>query len=68
MVVYFPLAIWKSDLASEVQPLTLLKSYLKKSIMKLFKRPSSDRIGNLIITIFTAIVSTFFMQSCMSLV
>ena len=36
----------------------------KQSIMK-FKKPSSDRIGNLIITIFTAIVSTFFMQSCM---
>jgi|GEM_PF-6858554 len=33
-----------------------------------FKKPSSDRIGNLIITIFTALVSTFFMQSCMNLV
>lgn len=36
--------------------------------MTLFKKPSSDRIGNLIITIITALVSTFFMQSCMNLV
>ena len=36
--------------------------------MKFIKKPSNERIGNLIITIFTAIVSTFFMQSCMSLV
>ena len=34
--------------------------------MKLFKMPSNQKIGNLIITIFTAIVSTFFMQSCMN--
>ena len=33
MVVYFPLAIWKSDLDSEVQPLTLLRS----SINLIFK-------------------------------
>jgi len=36
--------------------------------MKYFKKPSNERIGNLIITIITALVSTFFMQSCMSLV
>jgi hypothetical protein len=33
--------------------------------MKKFKMPSNQKIGNLIITIITAIVSTFFMQSCM---
>ncbi len=32
--------------------------------MKIFKKPSSDKIGNLLITIFTAIISTLFMQSC----
>lgn len=36
--------------------------------MKLFRKPSAEKIGNLIITIITAIVSTFFMQSCMSMV
>ena len=36
--------------------------------MKYFKKPTTERIGNLIITIITALVSTFFMQSCMSLV
>ena len=30
----------------------------------LFKRPSNEKIGNLIITIITALVSTFFLQSC----
>ncbi len=35
--------------------------------MKLLKKPSAEKIGNLIVTIITAIVSTFFMQSCMSL-
>ena len=34
--------------------------------MKLFKMPSNQKIGNIIITIFTAIVSKFFMQSCMN--
>jgi hypothetical protein len=34
--------------------------------MKLLKKPSNQKIGNLIITIITAIVSTFFMQSCMN--
>ena len=53
---------------------TLLLSYNQfrliktKCIMKLIKKPSNERIGNLIITIITALVSTFFMQSCMSLV
>ena len=36
--------------------------------MKLFRKPSTEKIGNLIITIITAIVSTVFMQSCMSMV
>ncbi len=36
--------------------------------MKFIRKPSNERIGNLIITIFTALVSTFFMQSCMTLV
>ena len=36
--------------------------------MKFIRKPSNERIGNLIITIFTALVSTFFMQSCMSMV
>ena len=36
--------------------------------MKLLKKPSTEKIGNLIITIITAFVSTFFMQSCMSMV
>lgn len=36
--------------------------------MKFIRKPSNERIGNLIITIFTAFVSTFFMQSCMTLV
>ena len=35
--------------------------------MKLLKKPSTEKIGNLIITIITALVSTFFMQSCMSM-
>lgn len=32
--------------------------------MMLFKRPSNDKIKNLITTIITALISTFFLQSC----
>ncbi len=32
--------------------------------MMFIKRPSNDKIENLIITIITALVSTFFLQSC----
>ncbi len=32
--------------------------------MMFIKRPSNEKIGNLIITIITALVSTFFLQSC----
>ncbi len=32
--------------------------------MMFIKRPSNEKIGNLIITIITTIVSTFFLQSC----
>jgi hypothetical protein len=32
--------------------------------MMFIKRPSNEKIANLIITIFTTIVSTFFLQSC----
>ena len=32
--------------------------------MKLFKNVSADKIGNFILTVITAFVSTFLMQSC----
>ena len=32
--------------------------------MKLFKKIPAEKIGNFIITVITAFVSTFFMQSC----
>ena len=35
--------------------------------MRLLRKPNAEKIGNLIITIITAFISTFFMQSCMNL-
>ena len=36
--------------------------------MKLFKKNiPAEKIGNFILTIITAVVSTFLMQSCMSI-
>ena len=35
--------------------------------MKLFKNITAEKIGNFILTVITAFVSTFLMQSCMSL-
>lgn len=32
--------------------------------MKIFKNVTSDKIGNFILTVITAFVSTFLMQSC----
>ena len=32
--------------------------------MKIFKNVTSDKIGNFILTVMTAFVSTFLMQSC----
>jgi hypothetical protein len=32
--------------------------------MKLFKNVTTDKIGNFILTVITAFVSTFLMQSC----
>ena len=32
--------------------------------MKFIKIPSAEKIGNFFITVVTAFVSTFFMQSC----
>ena len=35
--------------------------------MKLFRIPNAEKIGNFILTVITAFVSTFLMQSCMNL-
>ena len=35
--------------------------------MKFFKNIPADNIGNFILTVITAFVSTFLMQSCMSI-
>jgi len=41
------------------------KLILKKVFMKIFKKNiPADKIGNFILTVITAFVSTFFMQSC----
>lgn len=32
--------------------------------MRVFKNVTSDKIGNFILTVITAFVSTFLMQSC----
>ncbi|SEM54703.1 hypothetical protein SAMN04487902_101401 [Prevotella sp. ne3005] len=32
--------------------------------MKIFKNVTSDKIGNFVLTVMTAFVSTFLMQSC----
>ena len=37
------------------------------SIMKLFRIPNAEKLGNFILTVITAFVSTFLMQSCMNL-
>lgn len=34
--------------------------------MRLFKNPGAEKIGNFFITIITAFISTFLMQSCMN--
>ena len=36
-------------------------------IMKFFKNIPAEKIGNFILTVITAFVSTFLMQSCMNL-
>ena len=35
--------------------------------MRIFKNVTIEKIGNFILTVITAFVSTFLMQSCMSL-
>ena len=35
-------------------------------IMRFFKNIPAEKIGNFILTVITAFVSTFLMQSCMS--
>ena len=35
--------------------------------MKFFKNNPAEKIGNFIVTVITAFVSTFLMQSCMNL-
>ena len=46
-----------------------VESVVKKiKCMKLFKKNfSAEKIGNFILTVITAFVSTFLMQSCMNL-
>ncbi len=36
-------------------------------IMRLFKNIPAEKIGNFILTVITAFVSTFLMQSCLNL-
>ena len=36
-------------------------------VMKFFKNIPAEKIGNFILTVITAFVSTFLMQSCMSI-
>ena len=33
--------------------------------MKIFRIPNAEKLGNFILTVITAFVSTFLMQSCM---
>ena len=33
--------------------------------MKLFKVPNAEKLGNFLVTVITAFISTFLMQSCM---
>ena len=33
-------------------------------IMKIFRIPNAEKLGNFILTVITAFVSTFLMQSC----
>ena len=35
--------------------------------MKIFRIPNAEKIGNFILTVITAFVSTFLMQSCMNI-
>jgi len=47
---------------------TLKKRLIQRTyyiIMTLFKNVPADKIGNFILTVITAFVSTFLMQSCM---
>ena len=37
----------------------------KSSIMRIFKNIPAEKIGHFILTVITAFVSTFLMQSCM---
>ena len=51
----------------KLQGFTLHKKInpIKKVFMKIFKKNiPADKIGNFILTVITAFVSTFFMQSC----
>ena len=47
-------------------PPIILNVYLKNKFMKIFKNIPADKIGHFILTVITAFVSTFLMQSCMS--
>ena len=48
--------------------ITYYQLKLLHHIMKLFKKNiPAEKIGNFILTVITAFVSTFLMQSCMSL-
>ena len=35
--------------------------------MKIFRIPNAEKLGNFLLTVITAFVSTFLMQSCMTL-
>ena len=45
-------------------PCHILIKILNFIFMKIFKNIPADKIGNFILTVITAFVSTFLMQSC----
>ena len=49
---------------SRVQPCILIKNSNFYKSMRIFKNIPADKIGNFILTVITAFVSTFLMQSC----
>ena len=65
MVVYFPLAIWKSDLASEVQPLTLLRSSKTLKLMQMKNKDLWKTVIQFAISILTAALTAMSTTSCM---
>ena len=65
MVVYFPLAIWKSDLASEVQPLTLLRSSKTLKLKQMKNKDLWKTVIQFAISILTAALTAMSTTSCM---